>query len=200
MNFDRGGLTRVGRASVLAAAAAMALGVTAAYATPYPTKATPAARDIGASSDASITVTVSLKRRDADQLEGLLAGMYTPGDPQFHKFLSAKEFHERFDPSPAAAAKATAYFRQAGLTVTQDGHMLEVSGGAKAMQAAFGVALRQYEVPAQGKNPAYRFHAAAGEPAIPAADVAALVDSVVGLDNMPRYAPNSVQRAPAFKR
>jgi subtilase family serine protease len=178
----------------------MALGVTAAYATPYPTQATPAARDIGASSDAAITVTVSLKRRDADKLDALLAGLYTPGDAQFHKFLSAKEFHDRFDPSPAAVAKAAAWFRQAGLSVQQDGHMLEVTGSARAMQAAFGVELRQYEVPAQGRNAAYRFHAAAGAPAIPAADVAALVDSVVGLDNMPRYAPNSGRRAPAFKR
>jgi len=200
MKFDRAGLMRVGRASVLGAAAAMALGATAAYATPYPTKATPAARDIGASSDAAITVTVALKHRDPEKLGKLLESLYKPGDAQFHKFLSAKEFHARFDPSAATVAKATAYFRKAGLSVKQDGHMLEVTGSAKALQSAFGVPLRQYEVAAHGKSAGYRFHAAAGEPTIAAADVAALVDSVVGLDNVPRYAPNSVQAAAGLKR
>src|SRR3954453_5422214 len=96
MKIDRSGLARVGRSSALAAAAAMALGATAAYAVPYPTKATPAARDLGAANDAQITVTVSLKHRDAEKLGSLLQGLYTPGHPQFHKFLSAREFHERF--------------------------------------------------------------------------------------------------------
>jgi subtilase family serine protease len=200
MKFVKGGLMRVGRTSVLGAAAAMALGATAAYATPYPTKATPAARDIGASNDAAITVTVSLKNRDAEKLGKFLESLYTPGDAQYHKFLSAKEFHERFDPSAESVAKAAAYFQKAGLSVKQDGHMLEVTGSAKALQAAFGVPLREYEVPAQGRNAAYRFHAAVGEPTVAAADVAALVDSVVGLDNVPRYAPNSARAAAGVKR
>src|SRR6185436_7925832 len=93
-----------------------------------------------------------------------------------------------------------AYFTKAGLAVRQDGHMLEVSGSAKAMQSAFGVALHQYEVPAHGKSAAMRFHAALGEPSIASAEVAAVVDSVVGLDSHPRYVPNSRRAASALNR
>jgi subtilase family serine protease len=195
------GLTRaLGRSTVLATAAVLALGATAAQAgVPYPTKATPQARDLGAATDAAITVTVSLKHRDADKLESLAASLYTPGDAQFHKFLSSAEFHQRFDPSAESIAKVTAWLQKAGLSVKHEGgHMLEVTGSAAQLQAAFGVGLRAYEVPAHGKSAAYRFHAATGAPSIAQADVAALVDSVVGLDSFPRYAPNSHRASPAM--
>jgi hypothetical protein len=49
-----------GWSTVLALAAALALGVPAAQAGAYPTQATPQPRDLGAATDATITVTVSL--------------------------------------------------------------------------------------------------------------------------------------------
>lgn len=195
------GLTRaLGRTTFIAAAAALALAATSSYAVPYPTRAMPAAHDLGAATDGNITVTVLLKSRDEAGLDRLAKAIYTPGSGQFHKFLSAREFHRRFDPSPAAVAKATAFFAKHGMTVRQDGNLLEVTGPARAHEAAFGVKLHQFEVPAFGRNAAFRFHAAMGDAQVADASVASLVDAVVGLDNQPHFRPNIHRPAADLKR
>ncbi len=202
MNTTPSGLKRViGQTTVIAAAAFLALSVSPAQAgIAFPTKATPQAHDLGAATDASITVTVALKNRNAEELKILIADLHTPGNASFHKFLSADEFHKRFDPSPESIAAATKYFGKAGLSVSRaGGHLLEVTGSAKALASAFNVSLHQFEVPAHGKNAAFRFHAALGEPSIAQADVAASVTAVIGLDNHPHYAPNMTKAAAAAK-
>jgi subtilase family serine protease len=191
------GLTKaLARTTLIAAAAVLALGATAAQAVPFPTAATPAPRDIGHATDAAMTVTVMLKSRDEAGMNQLAAQLYTPGHPQFHQFLSAEQFHQRFDPSAASVSAATTYFRQHGLTVRQEGNLLHVTGAAASHEAAFGVALHQFEVPAHGKNAAFRFHAAMAPAKIGSPAVAALVEAVVGLDNHPHFAPN-VKQVPA---
>jgi subtilase family serine protease len=203
MHFTKRGVERVlARTTLTAAVAAAALAMAApsAEATPFPTKDTPAARDLGASTESSITVTVLMKHRDAAAMEQLAADLYNPAHPSFHQFLSAAEFHRRFDPSADAVKSATAYFQKLGLTVHQDGVRLEVTGSPKAHAAAFGVVLHQFEVPAHGKNAAYRFHAAVGDAKIGSPAIAALVDGVVGFDNAPRFAPNVAKAAPSLKR
>jgi subtilase family serine protease len=201
MKSTKSGLTRaVGRTTVLAAAAALALAATAVQAVPYPTAATPAARDIGRATDAAMTVTVMLKSRDEAGMLKAAADLYTPGSPQFHKFLTSEQFHQRFDPSADAVSAATAYFKQHGLTVRQEGNLLHVTGAASSHEAAFGVSLHQFEVPAHGKNAAFRFHAAMGAAKIGSPAVAALVDAVVGLDNHPHYTPNMHKAAGGLNR
>ena len=184
------GLGVIGQTTALCAAALLALGVTSAQAGVAPVRASQVAHDVGTANDASISVAVHLKNRDEAGLAALIANLHDPKSPQFHKWLSAKEFHQRFDPSADSVAAASKYFTAAGLSVKQTGHILEVSGSAKAVQAAFGVALHAYEVPAHGKSAAVRFHAAQGDVAIKSAAVAASINAVVGLDSQPRYAPN----------
>lgn len=208
MKNRQAGLTRAaGRTSLIAAAALAALmGATGAQAVPYPTADMPAARDLGAAGDASVSVLVALKGRDEAGLQKLVAQLHTPGDPQFRHFLTPAQYHARFDAKPEAVAAVTAYFQAQGLTVrAQEGGFLEVSGPARAHEKAFGVTLHQWEVPAHGRHAAIRFHASSGSPKIASASVAALVDAVVGLDGQPRYAPRlqhahpMVQRAPAAR-
>ena len=81
---------------------AMAQNPTERTALPYPTADTPPAVDRGALKDLAgstpITVTVALSLRDLDAAENLLKSLHTPGDTQFHQFLTADAFVARFAP------------------------------------------------------------------------------------------------------
>ena len=190
MNSKQTGRGVIGQSTILAAAALLALGVTSAQAGIAPARVKQVAQDVGVANDAAITVSVALKNRDEAGLKSLIEELHNPKSAQFHKFLSAKEFHARFDPSAESVAAASKYFTDAGLAVKQNGHFLEVTGSAKAVQSAFGVALHAYEVPAHGKTAAVRFHSALGDPQIKSAAVADSINAVIGLDSQPHYAPN----------
>ena len=64
-----------------------------------------------------ISVTVALRLRNIDEAEKLLTSLSTPGNPQFHQFLTAEQFVARFAPTQAETAKVTAYYAKFGLTV-----------------------------------------------------------------------------------
>src|SRR5262249_36746694 len=131
--------------------------------TPYPTRETPKAVDLGAPAGAhtaSITVTVALKLRNADQMSSVMQSLYTQGSPQFHHFLSTAEFQARFAPSRETVKRTMAQFEAKGLKVTQiSSGLLSVTGSQAVIEKAFSVSLHTFEVPAQGRNGAYRFHA-----------------------------------------
>ena len=59
---------RTYRLGLIAAAAALFASASVFAATPYPTTATPAAVDLGASSEAPVTITVALKPANQGQL------------------------------------------------------------------------------------------------------------------------------------
>jgi kumamolisin len=180
---------------------AMTLAVAgAASAAPYPERGqAPAATDLGATSalasNGLISVTVSLKPGNAEQLEPLLESIYTQGSPQYHRFLTTQQFQERFAPSAAAIAGVTQHFQAAGLAVTRSATaQLRVSGSAAAIERAFGVRLHSYRVAASTAAPGYQYHAPLGAPRFPAA-VATAVRGVFGLDNRPRLFPHAHRSA-----
>jgi kumamolisin len=121
----------------------------------------------------------------------LVAAQHTPGQAQYRQFLSPAQFQQRFGPTPATVAAAGAYFRALGLSVdVTAGRVLQISGSPAAVQSAFNTRLRQYEVAAHGRTPAYRFHAPQVEPAVASAAVAAGVEGIFGLDSRPLFRPN----------
>jgi subtilase family serine protease len=189
------GKKAIGRATAIAAAALALLGAMPAQAAGMSPNALRTVTDLGANADGNVTVSVLLKNSHPDQLENLIESQHTPGDPQFHKFLSAAEFHGRFDPSDATIAEVSDYFRQAGLSVRHEsGHILEVSGSAQAVNAAFGVALHTFEMTGHERAGSVRFHAALSAPTFKSASVADAINTVVGLDNSPHFAPHSKAR------
>jgi subtilase family serine protease len=186
------------------ALALAALGSVAAQAAPYPTPRTPAAQDLGtldaAHSTATITVTVALRLRNADQVESLVSALYTPGSPSFHQFLTPDQFRARFAPDQATIDRATAYFTKAGLQVSRaTSTLLQLTGTPSAIQNAFQVQLHLYEIPAHDRSPAYRYRAALTAPQIASSAVADSVHAVLGLDNRPRYYPHLRQSPLAGK-
>ena len=109
---------------------------------PYPTKETPQSVDRGATTAQSKTeamsVTVVLSLRDVNGAENLLRSVSTPGDPQYHKFLTADEFAARFAPTNADVAKAAAGLAKYGLSVERStATTLTVTGAPAAIEKAF---------------------------------------------------------------
>ena len=129
---------------------------------PYPSAATPEAIDRGElkalSATTPISVTIALRLSDLDEAEKLLVSLHTPGDPQFHQFLTAERVRgalcarrcRRRERSLSALAK---YGLAAERTTATT---LKVTGLPADMERAFAVSLHSYEVPAHGN--AHRLH------------------------------------------
>ena len=169
-----------------------AMAQTEAPALPYPNAATPAAIDRGGFTESDttpISITIALSLPDLPAAESLLKSLYTPGDPQFHQFLTADQFVARFAPANADVAKVIAALAKYGLTAQQTtATTLKVTGLPTDMERAFSVSLHSYEVPAHGNVSGYTFHAPLTSPTIPA-EISASVAAVVGLDSRPSLRP-----------
>src|ERR1700742_3599635 len=111
----------------------------AALGAPYPRASTPAPMDLGTAQALSgnqlITVSVALPLRDTAAAQALLEATYTPGSPQYRKFLSSQEFNSQFGPTDATVAQVTKRLQSAGLQVTRaSSTMLKVSGSMSAVE------------------------------------------------------------------
>src|SRR6202007_129229 len=83
---------------------------------PFPTRDTPKPIDRGAFiSQAPLTVTVTLRMRNSDEAEELLNAVHTPGNANFHRFLTPEQFDQRFGPESADVAKVIAHFSKLGM-------------------------------------------------------------------------------------
>jgi kumamolisin len=206
MGFDRsgsaqsmqGGIMKLNQPVLAAMLAAGLIG--AAAAEPIQTPAAPKAVDIGTlatAGNSTLTVTVPMKLRDPEQLNLLLQAVYTPGDPQFHHFLSKREFAQRFGPDDETVARLTRHFQSQGLVVARTATaQLQVTGSVAAIQRAFGVQLHGYEVPATAATRAYRFHSPIGRPQL-APEISASIHGVLGLDSRPRFQSQAVRAVKA---
>jgi kumamolisin len=170
---------------------------------PYPTANTPKAIDRGKLSDESGTtpfsITIALRLRHLEEAENLLKALHTPGGPQFHQFLTAKQFVALFAPTDADVAKVMAALCKYGLTVQRTtATTLKVTGSPADMERAFSVSLHSYEVPAHENVPGYTFHAPLTPAAIPG-EISEMVAAVVGLDSRPRFRPLSRTVSPKLR-
>jgi kumamolisin len=171
---------------------------------PFPDARTPMAIDRGALSaqpnQGPISVTVALSLPGAQEAEGLLKAISTPGDPHYRQFLSAEEFAARFAPTQTEVAKVVAGLAKYGLSAQRtSATTLRVTGMPGAMENAFGVTLHSYEVAAHGIAPGYVYHAPLNAAKVPAA-LAGTVLAVVGLDSRPSLRPHSRQALHGFAR
>jgi subtilase family serine protease len=160
---------------------------------PYPDATTPKPIDLGElkaqSGTSPISVTIALRLPKLDDAEKLLISLHTPGDPQFHQFLTADQFVARFAPTNADVAKVIAALAKYGLTAERTtATTLRVTGLPADLERAFSVSLHSYEVPAHGTVAGYTFHAPLAGPTVPA-EISAAVVALVGLDSRPAFRP-----------
>ncbi len=160
---------------------------------PYPNAVTPKPIDLGETKSLSgaspMSVTIALALPDIGQAESLLKSLNTPGDPNFHKFLTADQFVARFAPTDADVAKVIASLAKYGLSAQRTGATtLKAAGLPADLERAFGVTLHSYEVVGHGNVTGYGFHAPSSHATIPA-EIAPSVAAVVGLDSRPSFRP-----------
>ena len=94
-----------------------------------------------------ISITIALSLPNLSEAERLQQAIYTPGDPQFHHFLTAEEFVARFAPSSADIAKIAAALARYGLTAEKTtATTLKVTGLPAQFERAFAVNLHRFDV------------------------------------------------------
>lgn len=128
-----------------------------------------------------ITTSIVLNVTHPRALQQFVRSTVTPGNPNFHRFLSVRQFRERFAPSTRQIRQLEAYLRSFGIRVNKvyaDNLNLSVTGTAAALNAAFATELHDYT---RGTE---RFHRPAWNVVLPNR-IAPLVLSVPGLNNAP---------------
>jgi subtilase family serine protease len=182
-------ITALGLSAVTASASA------AASAVPFPGKATPAPRLVGAATDfygaRPISVTLTLKMPDEAAAQSYLQSLYTKGGPNYQRFLTPAQFRSKFGQSDANVAAVVKSLAKYGLTATRSGaSTLSVTGSAAAIENAFHVSLQVYEVAATGASPAYHYHQPTTAARLPA-EVIDTVSGVIGLSTRPQFVPQN---------
>src|SRR5690348_16379646 len=77
---------------------------------------TQSAVDLGlAASSQPANATLILKLRNEAQLENLIRQTVTPGNPNYHRFLTTRQFAERFGATDRQIASVQAYLKKQGL-------------------------------------------------------------------------------------
>lgn len=135
-------------------------------------------------------VLVSLKLRNAPQLDAFLRNVQNPGSAQYHHFLTPQQFAAQYGPSPQQVQQVEAYLRAQGLQVTSVASnrlLIRATGTGAVLQRAFNTRINDYSH--NGRH----FYAPAVAPSVPAA-LASMVQSVIGLSTAAHFTPHLVPR------
>lgn len=139
-----------------------------------------------------LNLAIGLPLRNQDDLGKLLADLYDPASPQYHKYLSTEEFTSRFGPSEQDYEAVAAFAQAHGLTVTSrhaNRMLLDVSGSVGEIESALHLKLHLYAHPDEGRS----FFAPDGEPSV---DLAVPLLHITGLDDYVLPHPASLHRVP----
>jgi subtilase family serine protease len=146
--------------------------------------------DMGlAPSSQTANATLILKLRNEAQLENLIRQTVTPGNPNYHRFLTTRQFAERFGATDKQIANVQAYLKKQGLRgeVLDNRMVIRVHGTLAQMGQAFGTSIHTFKDAGSGRT----FHRPARPVALPAA-LAGTVSVVSGLSNEHQYVSHRI--------
>lgn len=132
--------------------------------------------------DRQIPIAVALRPRDETALNRFDDAVSDPHSPLFRHFLTPSQYKALFAPTVNQVDTVRRALGTRGLHVTGvsgNGQVVDAVGPASAVDAAFGVTLRQFEAPGIGG-----FYAADGAASLPTS-ISGLVSYVAGLTNRP---------------
>ena len=139
---------------------------------------------VGSAADAQrVTIAVYLKPRNTEELDQLIEDQQNPESPRYQKFLTPAEFHEKYSPLPASAAKVKAELERMGFTIVDapaGGLFVTARGTVAQVKSGFHVTQDLYSV--GGKT--VRSHNEA--PTIPDS-IAPLVLHIAGLTDSKKF-------------
>ncbi|WP_413623556.1 protease pro-enzyme activation domain-containing protein [Luteibacter sp. Lutesp34] len=130
--------------------------------------------------DKPLHVAVSLKLRNADELQSFLSAVTTPGNRLYGKFLTPEEFKARFAPTQAQVDAVVAHLKQAGfgnIDVAPNNLLISADGNVGAAANGFHTSIKRFT--ANGRE-----FFANDTPALVPAALGDSVQSVLGLQNV----------------
>jgi kumamolisin len=147
------------------------------------------AREIGpANPNEKVDVTIRLRSRAGKRPIVSANALTQPVGKR--TVLSRHDFEQAHGASPESIAKIESFAREHGLSVKEKSaarRTVILSGTVAAMNAAFGVTLKEYE------HPAGRYRGRTGAIELPP-DLSEIVEGVFGLDNRPQAKPHFRRR------
>ncbi|HEY9157457.1 S53 family peptidase [Candidatus Binatus sp.] len=193
--MDRFGTLRqfiliTGLALIVAAARPAAAGDPATIlAGNHPDEAAEIVGEAAASPSRPLAMQLTMALRNRAELTRLLADQQNPASSQYHRWLTPDEFTGRFGPTEADLARVARWLKKKGFTVrSADASTREVSFTGTVVQAENVFAVK---IAATADA---RLYSNTGDPAVPA-DLAPLIESIRGLDNLLHSKP-AMHRVP----
>ena len=131
--------------------------------------------------DSRLSMTISFQPNRQEEIAGLLADLYNPASPSYHKWLTPEQWANRFGRSADEVAQAAAWLRSAGFTVDkvwENRLSISFSGSAATVQKAFNTQIGQFRHPREART----FFANLQRAQLPAS-LDAITVSLIGLNN-----------------
>jgi subtilase family serine protease len=189
------GLAGVDGARAAPGLASVMATVSAALSARGPAPAVASVSDLGPVAIGSPTaMTIYLAPRNPAALANFVAAVQTPGNPDFHKFLTRAQFVSRYAPTEATIEAVESSLTQLGFTigVLYANHLaLEVTAPAATTEAAFGLSLHQ--VSSNGRRGTVSM-----TPTVMPAALGAAVRGVGGFDTLIARHPGRIAAAPGL--
>ena len=155
----------------------------------HPDEAAEVVGEAAASPSRPLAMYLTMALRNRAELTRLLADQQNPASPQYHRWLTPDEFTARFGPTGADLARVARWLKKKGFTVrSADASTREVSFTAAVAQAESVFAVK---IAASADR---RLYSNTADPAVPA-DLAPLIESINGLDNLLHSKP-AMHRVP----
>jgi subtilase family serine protease len=182
-------LTALAIAAILAVGGPVAAGdVTATLEGNHPDEAADIAESEAAPSR-PLAMHLTMAIRNRAELDRELADQQNPASPEYHHWLTPDEFTNSFGPTDADLAKITRWLTRKGFAVQSADartRIVNFTGTVASAEKAFGLKIAATADASMFANTA--------DPIVPA-DVAPLIESIRGLDNLLHSAP-AIHRVP----
>jgi kumamolisin len=146
------------------------------------------AQDIGQQSTSTqLNLAIGLPLRDPGGLEAFLRDVSDPSSPRYRQYLNQEEENSLFNPTVADESRVTRWLTVHGFVVTHTypNHLfVDAAGTVDQAQKLFGVSIHRYRATIHGHQQEFF---APGSAAVVDSTVSDVVNSIVGLDNVPRF-------------
>jgi hypothetical protein len=126
-----------------------------------------------------LRLAIGLPLRNEDKLNALIESLQDPASPNYHRFLTPKEFTEQFGPTKDEYEAVKNFAKTHHLRITQQHPnriVLDVEGAAAQVEEAFAIKLNVYDHPREART----FFAPDGAPSV---DDTAPILHVTGLND-----------------
>lgn len=132
-------------------------------------------------------LSISIPLQNQGVLRALLANLYDPASPFYHKFLTSSQFVSQFAPGSKTVSEVSDYLTASGLTVTSvspSQQFINFKGTVGSIQNAFHVQLHSFSL--NGNT----YYGPVSDPSV-ATTLAGMIQNVSGLDNFSVYKTHS---------